>query len=630
MAWVIGQQKVEREKDFNEEILKIEGELNETQAKLTLIKFLWYNLGFTVYLLTGVELLEIQEIIIRAILKRDNSLIVAARGGSKSFVISILSILYPLFFFNSKMCLVSANFRGARRILEYTEKIITSRKAKLLRQCYTKLSGGGIVRRSPDLYKIDLPDPCNSEVFSVPLTEGIRGIRSSFVCIDEMLLVTKELQEVIIRPFLTSKQNLQEELEIRRAEDELIKLGAITENDRKSFPKNKLAGFSSASYQFEYLFEYFNSTIDNIIKPQNREDKNPPTYFCIRYSYEALPENSIIDTTQIKAAAANGGENTDYFKREYKALFSDSSDGYFSAVVMHKCTIKPGDWPTTQILGDKGAEYILAIDPSYASNKNSDFFCQSVYLLNKEERKITLVHTYGRAGADIKEHFEYFVYILTHFNTVFICIDDSGLEFITGFNESSISRDKNLQVGIIKADLDTDDAKEYNDGIIELKKQYNYTAKKFVFSQKFNSANNSIRRMHEHLKNQMEANKVWFASPCCANEVAFNKYKDIVLPFDFRNNKEQILSAGDFIEQQDMWIRETKAHLALVDVKSTSTGVLQYDLPQHLRRLTSVDRPRKDQATCLLMACWIAKIYFDMIFKETKPQQNIFSPIIIR
>ena len=59
-----------------------------------------------------------------------------------------------------------------------------------------------------------------------------------------MLLVTKELQEVIIRPFLTSKQNLQEELEIRRAEDELIKLGAIAENDRKSFPKNKLAGFT--------------------------------------------------------------------------------------------------------------------------------------------------------------------------------------------------------------------------------------------------------------------------------------------------------------------------------------------------------------------------------------------------
>ena len=30
----------------------------------------------------------------------------------------------------------------------------------------------------------------------------------------------------------------------------------------------------------------------------------------------------------------------------------------------------------------------------------------------------------------------------------------------------------------------------------------------------------------------------------------FNKYKNIVLPFDFKNNKEQILSVGDFIEQQ--------------------------------------------------------------------------------
>ena len=69
------------------------------------------------------------------------------------------------------------------------------------------------------------------------------------------------------------------------------------------------------------MFEYFNNTIDNIIKPQNREDKDPPTYFCIRYSYEALPENSIIDTTQIKAAAANGGENTDYFKENIELYF---------------------------------------------------------------------------------------------------------------------------------------------------------------------------------------------------------------------------------------------------------------------------------------------------------------------
>ena len=65
-----------------------------------------------------------------------------------------------------------------------------------------------------------------------------------------------------------------------------------------------------------------------------------------------------------------------------------------------------------------------------------------------------------------------------------------------------------------------------------------------------------------------------------------------------------------------MDLRETKAQLALVEVKSTSTGVVQYDLPQHLRRSTSADRPRKDIVSCLLMACWIIKIYFDMILKK--------------
>jgi hypothetical protein len=35
---------------------------------------------------------------------------------------------------------------------------------------------------------------------------------------------------------------------LSKQQDELIKLGTITENDRVSFPKNKFCAFSSASY----------------------------------------------------------------------------------------------------------------------------------------------------------------------------------------------------------------------------------------------------------------------------------------------------------------------------------------------------------------------------------------------
>lgn len=629
MAIYVGNQKIVCAKDFTEEIKKIEGEMGDIEAKITLAKFLRQNIGFTFFYLSGVELLPLQEILLRTILLKDNGVVVAGRGGGKSFLIAVLSILYPILFFNSKMTLISANFRGSRRILEEAEKMITSKKAKLLLQCYESTAKTrNIIQRAPDMYRIRLGEPANSEVFALPLTDGLRGTRSSFVAIDEGLMITKDLQDSIIRPFLTAKQNMQEENEIKLREDELIRSGIITENDRISFPRNKFHIFSSASYTFENLYEIYKNTIESINNPK-KEEINPPSYFAVRFSYEAIPDGSFIDTTQIKAAAANGGDNTDYFKREYKALFTDSSDGYFNIKKVHECTIPNGQYPTTQIFGDKAAEYILAIDPSYASNKNSDYFAMGVYLVNKEERKLTLVHSYGKSGGDIKHHFEYFAYLLTHFNIVFICIDASGDEFIKGFNESSVAKDKNIRLGFLTTDFDTDDNIEYNKQLKELKRQYNLTDKRIVYAQKFNSSNGSIRRMNEHLQNQIEAKRIWFASRCGSFERATNRYLNFILPYKFENNKDRRLDAQEMIEEQDRWIDETKAQLALIEVRATSTGTLQYDLPSMLKNLTGENRPRRDNYTCLLLGNWVAKIYFDMIYNVEEKTPSSFTPFLV-
>ena len=82
------------------------------------------------------------------------------------------------------------------------------------RQCFP-LHG---LRRGTDICKYEIPNPCGSEVFALPLSsgggEGLRGTRANAVLVDEGLLITKEIQEFIIRPFLTAKLNFQEEKEI--------------------------------------------------------------------------------------------------------------------------------------------------------------------------------------------------------------------------------------------------------------------------------------------------------------------------------------------------------------------------------------------------------------------------------
>ncbi len=623
MAWHVGNQEIKTYKDFNETVLEIKGELDEITAKITLAKFLRSNIGFTLEMLCGVKLMAIQELILKSIFLRDNCLIVAGRGFSKSYLISVLSILYSIFYPDKKVCLISANFRSARRILENSEKIVNSKRAALLRQCFPTQ-----MRRSNDMYRWILPN--QSEIFALPLSngEGLRGTRANLVCVDEGLLISREIQETILRPFLTVKQDFAEESEMRDAEDLLIKQGIITDADRLSFPNNKYCVFSSASYEFEYLYEMYQNWVELIDRPDKIEtlpNGTKPTYFVMRGSYESLPPNGIMDLSQINSAKANGGESTEYFRREYRALFSRAGDGYFNVAKMHKCTIPINQYPVVQLKGEKDAEYILSIDPSYSASKASDYFAMEVHLVLKEKREIVQVHSYARAGGDLKDHYEYLTYILKHFNIVMLIIDNSGSEFIHGYNESTIAKEFNFHLKFLDVDLAADN---YLEELAKFKNQYNRSGGKFVYGQNFSSL--AIRQMNEHLQNQIDSEKIWFGSCLGANENEVKKLESFKMPFKPKNKNDTEMELVDFIAEQDSWIVATKSQVALIEVKASVLGTLQFDLPQNLKRETGPNRPRKDLYTCLLLGAWAARCYFDYLFTPMENEVATFAPIIIR
>lgn len=635
--WTPGPQKPIYYEDFLKRFKSLDGSLNDEEAKILLLDLLRSNIGFTVFLFSGFELLPIQELILKSLFFRDNALIVGGRGTAKSTLISIFSLFYPIFYPGSKTCLISANFRSSRRILEFSEKLIKDKKARLLRKCYTKE-----LSRQNDMYKFKLPNPCGSEVFALPLGtggEGLRGTRASAVCVDEGLLITREIQEFVIRPFLTAKQNYQEQVEIKRIEDDLIKGGLLKPEHRTVFSKNKYLVFSSASYQFEYLYEYYKNVVDNCLgcaenklldKDEVLTEDQKPSYFAMRMSYEVMPKESFLDLTQINAAKALGGENSDYFKREYKALFSDASSSYFDLKKMHECTVKAGQLPTLQMKGDPECEYLLVCDPSYSSNKSSDYFVLAVYLLNKTDKTITLVHTYAQAGGELKDHYKYLIYLLHNFNIVWFTIDASGTEFIHGFNESEIAKQNNIHLGLILSEFDTDDATEYANQLRQARLEYNISARKIVYAQKFSQQNGAIRRMNENLQNLISAKRVWFGSPISANEAAVRKYQNIEMPFDVKNKKFQGMSNFEWMDDQHNWVSETKAQCAMIELKASSSGTFQYVLPEAVQRNKGENKIRKDNYTCLLMAGWTSKIYFDLMMQEEKPKQKMGIPSILR
>lgn len=635
--WNPGPQKPIYYEDFLKRFKALDGSLNDDEAKILLLDLLRSNIGFTVFLFSGFELLPLQEVILKALFFRDNALIVGGRGTAKSTLISIFSLFYPIFYPGSKTCLISANFRSSRRILEFSEKLIQGKKSKLLRKCYTSN-----LSRQNDLYKFKLPNPCGSEVFALPLGtggEGLRGTRASAVCVDEGLLITREIQEFVIRPFLTAKQNYQEQLDIKRKEDELIAAKLLKPEHRTTFAKNKYLVFSSASYQFEYLYEYYKNVVDNCLgcaedklldKSEIISEDQKPSYFAMRMSYEVMPKESFLDLTQINAAKALGGENSDYFKREYKALFSDASSSYFDLKKMHECTVKAGSLPTLQMRGEPDCEYLLVCDPSYSAHKSSDYFVFAVYLLNKTEKTITLVHTYAQAGGELRDHYKYLIYLLRNFNIVWFTIDASGTEFIHGFNESEIAKQNAISLGLILSEFDTDDVNEYANQLRQARNEYNITARKIVYAQKFSQQNGAIRRMNENLQNMISAKRVWFGSPISANEAAVEKYMHIEMPFDVKNKKFQDMSTFEWMDEQHTWVSETKAQCAMIELKASSSGTFQYVLPEAVQRNKSESKIRKDNYTCLLMAGWTSKIFFDLMGQQDKPKQKMAVPSILR
>lgn len=633
MAWTPGVQKPKLPPNVLEEAKAIKGEISSEKARALLGKLLRHNLGFTWKYLSKQKLfLPFQEIILNAWFSRDYSLVVAGRGVGKSYLLAIFICLYAIFHPGVKIVLVANNFRRVKDIFAQIEKFLNYKPAVLLRQCFELKTVSTIkMGKQNDQYILNCLNGSTVKGLPLGVGENLRGERANVLIIDEGLLISEHVQETILRPFLTAKSDAGTRLEIKRQEDELVASGKMKEEDRTVFQNNKLIITSSASYQFEYLYEgIYIPYIKNIIDSLKERDPKDPTFFVARMSYEAVPPDTILDESVLKAAKETRPDNP-VFKREYCAQFVDSSDGYFDIKKLHKCTIQSGMTPTVQVRGSSHAEYILAIDPAYGESRVNDFFAMGVYMIVPQERKIVQVHSYGKAGADIREHYEYLVYLLTAFNIVYTIIDASGTEFIDGFNESQLAKDRSIRLGFIDADFEVEESAEfdnYGDQIRNLKAQLNSTTRRMVYAQKFSAQTN--RRMNEYLQGGISAEKVWFASKIAQHEPSYDAaVAGFRMPFQFKDQEGEEYTLVEFLSDQDDWIEQTKRQLALIEVKATGLGTLQYDIPSHLKKSKSEKRARRDNYTCLLLAYYASKHYFDMMFLEDDIRPIGFTPMFI-
>ena len=244
-------QETEKLKNVNEQFRSLKGELDNREARISLAKFLRANLGLTTELISGIKLAPFQEIMLKGMLNKNFSMLVLGRGCGKTFIASVFCFLQCIFEPGTKILIAGPTFRTARFIFNNLEKMVESKGAELLAQAF----GAKAKRNDQFEWQIN-----GGSITAIPLNgEKIRGFRANILVLDEYLLLPEDIINNVLMPFLVAPQNMKERLEIREIEDELIRQGAMKEEDRMVFENNsKMIALSSASYTFENLYKTYN------------------------------------------------------------------------------------------------------------------------------------------------------------------------------------------------------------------------------------------------------------------------------------------------------------------------------------------------------------------------------------
>ena len=606
--WYCPEKYNKETENINDILLDLKGELNDKEARASLARFLAGNIGFTTELISGVKLAPYQEVTLKGLMNRNFSMCVWGRGCGKTFIASIFCFLQCIFNPETKILVAGPTFRTARFIFNNLEKIVESKGAELLFQCF----GAKAKRNDQFEWQIN-----GGTITAIPLNgEKIRGFRANVLVLDEFLLLPEDLITNVLMPFLVAPQNMRERIEIREMEDKLISSGHMKEEDRIVFENDsKMIALSSASYTFENLYKQYKEWVAKIYSKETQD----ATYFISQMGYESLP-TFMIDKT-IVDEAKDGGASHASFQREYCAQFTDGSDSYFSAIKMHECTIPDGEEPTTLIKGISDKKYILGIDPNMSDSPSADYFGISVLEVDEESGISTLVHNYAGLG-NLNNHVKYVYYLFNNFNVVLTTIDNAGADvFLESCNQSKLFQDNKFKLNTLEFNSDAEGV-DYPKEVRNFKRSYNLQDNKIIYNQVFNTS--WIRKSNEYLQACIDYKKIWFASRASANANTFDRQAMQKLNLSLINEE----NIGMFIETQDNLVYQTKKQCALIEVKTTAKGSQTFDLPQHLKRNTSSHRARKDNYTALLLANWAAKCYYDMLEYKTDDMAT-FTPRMV-
>jgi hypothetical protein len=606
-------------------------------------------LGWTAKVLLGVDLFPLQIAILQILWHTPFPMLIASRGGSKSWMLAIYAILKALLNPGTKIVIVGAGLRQAKLVFGYIDTIWSN--SPVLRN----IVGGGKnagPRQNVDLCYFKIGE---SIIYALPTGDGqkIRGFRANIVIADEFASIPEDVFDIVVRGFTATTKTPVETAKKIAFNKQLAKIDLPPDIKKKliadnSGEKGNQIVYSGTAY---YGFNHFarrHQMWQDIIRSKGDLERvaeifggknlipdgfDYKDYAIIRIPHTHLPEG-LLDQRQLAHAKASIPRNI--YLMEYGAIFVKDSDGFFPRSLIEGCTVgpnKPIDTPdgaitfTPLMRGNSKCKYVMGIDPAAEKDNLAVIIlevwpnhCRVVYCWSVNKKEFTERKKNGLITDD-----DYYAYCCSQirnftklFNPVRIEMDSQG----GGYAISEMLRNKKLldtkggDFPIYEV-IDFEDPKE-TDGETDGRHILHLVKQSSEYNQEANIA----------LHKSLETRTLLFP--------AF----DTVKMYAALEAEKSIGVLFDTYEENVFNLEELKNELCTIQMTETATGREKFDTPQVVQPgavegRTRKGRLHKDRYTALLLSykyVYNTGIVFTddidyedvpgNIEKRTKPKEN--------
>ena len=352
------------------------------------------NFAFTCKWLFEIDLLPIQVLILQELWRRKYPMFIATRGGSKSFLLALYSVLRILFCPGSKIIFVGAGFRQSKILFEYVESFF--RASQIFRNIIGNSRTQG-PKHDTDRHSFYAGD---SVIHALPIGDGqkIRGMRATNIISDEFHSMILEIFEVVIEGFASVNINPIEKIKKISNKKLLLNLGMDLDGIEDEKYGNQTIISGTAYYAFNHFYRYwqrYKAIVQSRGDIRKLEEiflgEVPPQfdwrdYSVIRIPYDVLPEGMMDETHIAKARALM---HSSKYQLEYTAVFVSDSNGFFKRSIIENCvtpveTIEGNIQFKASITGKQSCKYVYGVDPA----SEDDNFTIVILELHENHRRI--------------------------------------------------------------------------------------------------------------------------------------------------------------------------------------------------------------------------------------------------